>query len=195
MEPTNQDLNETDLKQDTLKPDDNEKEDKKDAPVVIDKEYDRANEVLNSGILEGYKYILKNLSKSGMPKGNLFEYASVKMTQFEAKWKNEQRRIERFKSKFDHLKAKKKDYTKSLMLLANKDGGQGKKSKKFAKKTDITGSTEILLGLKNHNIDRKDQDAVDASPKSRLSKLDKKKADKSPANKKKKHDKEVEEND
>jgi hypothetical protein len=51
--------------------------------------------LLNSGLLEGYEFILKSLCKAGLPEGNIFDYASTKLLQFETKWKGEMKRKEK----------------------------------------------------------------------------------------------------
>jgi hypothetical protein len=51
--------------------------------------------LLNSGLLEGYEFILKSLCKAGLPEGNIFDYASTKLLQFETKWKGEVKRKEK----------------------------------------------------------------------------------------------------
>ena len=51
--------------------------------------------LLNSGLLEGYEFILKSLCKAGLPEGNIFDYASTKLLQFETKWKGEVKRREK----------------------------------------------------------------------------------------------------
>lgn len=58
-------------------------------------ELERTNMLLNSGLLEGYEFILKSLCKAGLPEGNIFDYASTKLLQFETKWKGEVKRREK----------------------------------------------------------------------------------------------------
>jgi len=58
-------------------------------------ELERTNMLLNSGLLEGYEFILKSLCKAGLPEGNIFDYASTKLLQFETKWKGEMKRREK----------------------------------------------------------------------------------------------------
>lgn len=117
-----------------------------------DVDIERANEVLGSGILEGYEYILKNLCKSGLPKGNCFEYASIKMLQFEAKWNTEMRLREKFTNQMKDLKLKPKEKE----ARTYKSNAMTRRARKFAKQGKLAGSTEVLIGKKNNMISKAD---------------------------------------
>lgn len=41
----------------------------------------------NNGMLDGYKYVLANICKDGLPQGNVFEYAAYLFSGYEKKWK------------------------------------------------------------------------------------------------------------
>ena len=39
------------------------------------------------GMLDGYKYVLANICKDGLPEGDIFEYAAFLFSGYEKKWK------------------------------------------------------------------------------------------------------------
>lgn len=41
----------------------------------------------NNGMLDGYKYVLVNICKDGLPQGDIFEYAAHLFQNYEKKWK------------------------------------------------------------------------------------------------------------
>ena len=41
----------------------------------------------NNGMLDGYKFVLENICKDGLPQGNVFEYAAFLFSSYEKKWK------------------------------------------------------------------------------------------------------------
>ena len=45
------------------------------------------NILKENGILDAYKYLIINLCKNGLPKGNLFEYSAYIRKKYEKKWK------------------------------------------------------------------------------------------------------------
>ena len=49
---------------------------------------EKAQQILEEGgMLDAYKYLIEQLCKNGLPEGNLFEYASYVIQNFEKKWK------------------------------------------------------------------------------------------------------------
>jgi hypothetical protein len=55
----------------------------------------------NSGILDGYQYLLTSLCKYGLPTGDLYEFSALQILRYEKKIKNEKKRVleERIKKK------------------------------------------------------------------------------------------------
>ncbi len=41
----------------------------------------------NNGMLDGYKYVLANICKDGLPQGDIFEYSAYLFQNYEKKWK------------------------------------------------------------------------------------------------------------
>ena len=54
-------------------------------PIKISQKY--AKKILEeSGIIEAYKHLIKNLCKNGMPEGNVYDYCSEYVKNFERVW-------------------------------------------------------------------------------------------------------------
>lgn len=65
--------------------------------------------LMESGLQEAYEYILTCLCKAGLPEGNVFDYASMKLLKFETKWKAEQKKKQILKKYKDLGKDKEKE--------------------------------------------------------------------------------------
>ena len=53
----------------------------------------KAQKILeDGGMLDAYKYVLAQLCKQGLPTGNIFEYASIVVKNYEKKWKEKNQR-------------------------------------------------------------------------------------------------------
>ena len=60
----------------------------------------KAQNILEEGgMLDAYKYVLAQLCKNGLPSGNVFEYASIVVKNYEKKWKEKKSQI--MKDKID----------------------------------------------------------------------------------------------
>ena len=60
----------------------------KQTPKTIKITEKKAHNILKeNGILDAYKYLIINLCKNGLPKGNLFEYSEYIIKKYEKKWK------------------------------------------------------------------------------------------------------------
>ena len=53
----------------------------------------------DGGMLDAYKYVLAQLCKNGLPSGNVFEYASIVVKNYEKKWKEKKSQL--MKDKID----------------------------------------------------------------------------------------------
>jgi hypothetical protein len=60
-----------------------------------------------NGLLDGYKYVLSNICKNGLPEGDIFEYAAYMTLNFEKKWKKQKR---------DEVKEKIRKYKEEKQL-------------------------------------------------------------------------------
>jgi len=69
----------------------------------------KAQNILEEGgMLDAYKYVLAQLCKNGLPSGNVFEYASIVVKNFEKKWKEKKSQL--MKDKIDkHYEEKQKE--------------------------------------------------------------------------------------
>ena len=60
----------------------------------------KAQKILEEGgMLDAYKYVLSQLCKQGLPNGNIFEYASIIVKNYEKKWKEKKSKM--IKEKID----------------------------------------------------------------------------------------------
>ena len=65
------------------------------------------------GMLDAYKYVLAQLCKNGLPSGNIFEYASIVVKDYEKKWKEKKSQL--MKDKIDkYYEEKQNEINKSL---------------------------------------------------------------------------------
>ena len=54
----------------------------------------KAQKILeDGGMLDAYKYVLSQLCKQGLPNGNVFEYASIVVKNYEKKWKEKKSKL------------------------------------------------------------------------------------------------------
>ena len=54
----------------------------------------KAQKILeDGGMLDAYKYVLSQLCKQGLPTGNIFEYASIVVKNYEKKWKEKKSKM------------------------------------------------------------------------------------------------------
>ena len=67
----------------------------------------------NNGMLDGYKYVLANICKDGLPQGDIFEYAAYLFSSYEKKWK--QLKSKEIKEKI--MKYKEEKLKKSKLLI------------------------------------------------------------------------------
>ena len=66
----------------------------------------KAQNILEEGgMLDAYKYVLAQLCKNGLPSGNVFEYASIVVKNYEKKWKEKKSQL--MKDKIDKYYEKK----------------------------------------------------------------------------------------
>ena len=65
----------------------------------------------NSGILDGYQYLLTSLCKYGLPTGDLYEFSALQILRYEKKIKNDKKRFleERIKKKEESKKEEDKE--------------------------------------------------------------------------------------
>ena len=84
----------------------------------------KAQKILEEGgMLDAYKYLITQLCKCGLPDGNLFEYASVVIRNYEKKWKEKKSQMTKEKiEKYFENKKKEVDATGEInKTLENRD--------------------------------------------------------------------------
>ena len=71
------------------------------------------------GMLDAYKYVLAQLCKIGLPTGNVFDYASIAVKNYEKKWK--EKKSQMMKEKIDKYYEEKQKELESQNLESKKD--------------------------------------------------------------------------
>ena len=83
----------------------------------------RTNKLLkNNGMLDGYKYVMANICKDGLPKGDVFEYSAYLFASYEKKWKalkskEVKEKIMKYKEEKQKSKMKSKYFKLNIILL------------------------------------------------------------------------------
>jgi len=86
--------------------------DEEDPELIISSK--KAQKILEEGgMLDAYRHVLAQLCKNGLPSGNIFEYASYVVKNYEKKWKAKKSKM--MKDKIDkYYEEKQKEINKSL---------------------------------------------------------------------------------
>jgi len=94
--------------------DKNKKEKIEDNPSIPKFSSQKAQKILeDGGMLDAYKYVLAQLCKHGLPDGNIFEYASYVVKNYEKKWKEKKSKM--MKEKIEkYYEEKQKELNKTL---------------------------------------------------------------------------------
>ena len=91
----------------------NKNEAVEDNPKIIISSKRAQNILEEGGMLDAYKYVLTQLCKNGLPSGNVFEYASYAVKNYEKKWK--EKKSQKMKDKIDqYYEEKQKEIDKNL---------------------------------------------------------------------------------
>ena len=79
---------------------------------------EKAQKILEEGgMLDAYKYLIEQLCKNGLPEGNLFEYASYVIQNYEKKWKIKKSLLN--KEKVENYWKEKKEEIKNNKNMSN----------------------------------------------------------------------------
>ena len=79
---------------------------------------EKAQQILEEGgMLDAYKYLIEQLCKNGLPEGNLFEYASYVIQNYEKKWKIKKSLMN--KEKVENYWKEKKEEIKNNKNMSN----------------------------------------------------------------------------
>ena len=94
--------------------DKNKKDTFEDNPKIPKISGQKAQKILeDGGMLDAYKYVLAQLCKHGLPDGNIFEYASYVVKNYEKKWKEKKSKM--VKEKIDkYYEEKQKELNRTL---------------------------------------------------------------------------------
>ncbi len=128
--------------------------DEEDPQILISSK--KAQKILeNGGMLDAYKYVLAQLCKNGLPKGNIFEYASYVVKNYEKKWKTKKSQM--MKDKIDkYYEEKQKEINKTLeadkeIKIVNKSL-EHRNELKFIQNLDKSRSGIKIVPLISYNI-------------------------------------------
>ena len=83
----------------------------------------KAQKILeDGGMLDAYKYVLAQLCKQGLPTGNIFEYASIVVKNYEKKWKEKKSKIakEKIEKYYEEKQKEIKNENKNEIKVVNK---------------------------------------------------------------------------
>ena len=83
----------------------------------------KAQKILeDGGMLDAYKYVLAQLCKQGLPTGNIFEYASIVVKNYEKKWKEKKSKIakEKIEKYYEEKQKEIENENKNEIKIVNK---------------------------------------------------------------------------
>ena len=139
----------------------NKKETIENNPKVIISSKKAQNILEEGGMLDAYKYVLSQLCKNGLPSGNVFEYASYAVKNYEKKWK--EKKSQKMKDKIDrYYEEKQKEINKNLendgeIKIVNKSL-EHRDELKFIQSLDKSRSgRNVVPRLNNNTIPKNDR--------------------------------------
>ena len=83
----------------------------------------KAQKILeDGGMLDAYKYVLAQLCKEGLPTGNIFEYASIVVKNYEKKWKEKKSKMakEKIEKYYEEKQKEIENENKNEIKIVNK---------------------------------------------------------------------------
>ena len=83
----------------------------------------KAQKILeDGGMLDAYKYVLAQLCKQGLPTGNIFEYASIVVKNYEKKWKEKKSKMakEKIEKYYEEKQKEIENENKNEIKIVNK---------------------------------------------------------------------------
>ena len=83
----------------------------------------KAQKILEEGgMLDAYKYVLSQLCKQGLPSGNIFEYASIVVKNYERKWKEKKSKMtkEKIDKYYEEKQKEMENENKDEVKIINK---------------------------------------------------------------------------
>ena len=129
------------------------------AKIIISSK--KAQNILEEGgMLDAYKYVLAQLCKNGLPSGNVFEYASIVVKNYEKKWKEKKSQL--MKDKIDkYYEEKQKEIDQNNendeeIKIVNKSL-EHRDELKFIQNLDKSRSGRNVVPIPNNNSPKKDR--------------------------------------
>ena len=123
----------------------------------------KAQKILeDGGMLDAYKYVLAQLCKQGLPTGNIFEYASIVVKNYEKKWKEKKSKIakEKIEKYYEEKQKEIQNENKNEIKVVNKSL-EHRDELKFIQSLDKSRS-RINIKERNfkENIEKKDTNII-----------------------------------
>ena len=159
----------------------------------------KAQKILeDGGMLDAYKYVLAQLCKQGLPTGNIFEYASIVVKNYEKKWKEKKSKMakEKIEKYYEEKQKEIENENKNEIKIVNKSlehreelkfiqsldksrsknnikkrFGSSNKDNKEKKESDIIANDTRSYNIKNNNkkLNLKVNNSNDLDKKSNIS--------------------------
>ncbi len=131
------------------KPKTDENKNAEESPQVIISSKKAQKILEEGGMLDAYKHVLAQLCKNGLPTGDIFEYASYVVKNYEKKWKEKKRQM--LKDKIDkHYEEKEKEINEtrenSGEIIVNKSL-ENREELKFIQSLDKSRSGKNVIPL------------------------------------------------
>jgi hypothetical protein len=123
----------------------------------------KAQKILeDGGMLDAYKYVLSQLCKQGLPTGNIFEYASIVVKNYEKKWKEKKSKMakEKIEKYYEEKQKEIQNENKNEIKVVNKSL-EHRDELKFIQSLDKSRS-RINIKERNfkENIEKKDTNII-----------------------------------
>ena len=126
----------------------------------------KAQKILeDGGMLDAYKYVLAQLCKQGLPTGNIFEYASIVVKNYEKKWKEKKSKMakEKIEKYYEEKQKEIENENKNEIKIVNKSL-EHREELKFIQSLDKSRSKNNIkkrFGSSNKdNKEKKENDII-----------------------------------
>ena len=125
----------------------------------------KAQKILeDGGMLDAYKYVLSQLCKQGLPTGNIFEYASIVVKNYEKKWKEKKSKMakEKIEKYYEEKQKELENENKNEIKTVNKSL-EHREELKFIQSLDKSRSKRNVIkkfGSFKENNEKKDNNNI-----------------------------------
>ena len=118
----------------------------------------------DGGMLDAYKYVLSQLCKQGLPTGNIFEYASIVVKNYEKKWKEKKSKMakEKIEKYYEEKQKELENENKNEIKTVNKSL-EHREELKFIQSLDKSRSKRNVIkkfGSFKENNEKKDNNNI-----------------------------------